>query len=122
MLQQFTHSFVPAYQTHSAYSVHASLFIYVHGFQYWADIVLLANVFMYSMHLRMHPLFKPEVCSRFSPQYRQEIRRLIPVKDEAAARKKTLWKTVFEGFDRIDGIPTQQEREVEHLLQYVRMC
>jgi len=71
---------------------------------------------MYSMHLCMHPLFKPEVLFLLFPQYRQEIRRLLPVKDEAAARKKTLWKTVFEGFDRIDGVPTQQEREVEHLL------
>ena len=45
-------------------------------------------------------------------QYGREVRRLIPVKDEAAARKKILWKTVFDGFDRIDGVPSQREREV----------
>ena len=53
------------------------------------------------------------VSNHLCSQYGREVRRLIPVKDEAAARKKILWKTVFDGFDRIDGVPTQREREVE---------
>ena len=52
------------------------------------------------------------VSNHLCSQYGREVRRLIPVKDEAAARKKILWKTVFDGFDRIDGVPTQREREV----------
>ena len=60
------------------------------------------------MFVDHHPVSN-HLCS----QYGREVRRLIPVKDEAAARKKILWKTVFDGFDRIDGVPTQREREVE---------
>ena len=48
----------------------------------------------------------------FVEQHGQEIRQLLPVVDDSASRKKTLWKSVFEGFDRIDGVPTQKEREV----------
>ncbi len=45
-------------------------------------------------------------------QYGNEVRKLLPVVDDVASRRKTLWKTVFEGFDRIDGIPTKAEKEV----------
>ncbi len=45
-------------------------------------------------------------------QYGNEVRLLLPVPDDAASRRKTLWKTIFEGFDRIDGVPTQAEKEV----------
>ena len=37
---------------------------------------------------------------------------MLPVADDSISRKKTLWKTVFEGFDRIDGVPTLAEKEV----------
>ena len=40
------------------------------------------------------------------------MRSLMPVLDTTATRKKKLWKTVFEGFDKIDGVPTPAEREV----------
>lgn len=36
----------------------------------------------------------------------------MPVPDNATSRKKTLWKMIFEGFDKIDGVPTPGEREV----------
>ena len=36
-------------------------------------------------------------------QYGDEVRRCLPRADDSAARKKTLWKQLFEGFDRIDG-------------------
>lgn len=39
----------------------------------------------------------------------------MPVPDTAASRKKTLWKIIFEGFDKIDGVPTPAEREVKCL-------
>lgn len=45
-------------------------------------------------------------------QYDGEVRRCLPRADDSAARKKTLWKTLFEGFDQIDGKPTQAEKEV----------
>ena len=51
-------------------------------------------------------------CSLSRTQYGKEVRLLLPVADDVASRRKTLWKTIFEGFDRIDGIPTQAEREV----------
>lgn len=41
-----------------------------------------------------------------------EVRHMLPVADDSTSRKKTLWKTVFEGFDRIDGVPTLAEKEV----------
>lgn len=36
----------------------------------------------------------------------------MPVPDNAQSRKKTLWKGIYEGFDKIDGVPTSAEREV----------
>ena len=45
-------------------------------------------------------------------QYGGEVRRCLPRADDSAARKKTLWKTLFEGFDQIDGKPSQAEKEV----------
>ena len=36
----------------------------------------------------------------------------MPVPDDATSRKKMLWKTIYEGFDKIDGVPTRAEREV----------
>ena len=36
----------------------------------------------------------------------------MPVPDDTASRKKTLWRMIYEGFDKIDGIPTRAEREV----------
>ena len=76
------------------------------------ELVICSMALMYLltfdlMFVDHHPMSN-HLCS----QYGREVRRLIPVKDEAAARKKTLWKTVFDGFDRIDGIPTHREREV----------
>lgn len=40
------------------------------------------------------------------------MKALMPVPDDATSRKKTLWRTIFEGFDKIDGKPTRAEREV----------
>ena len=45
-------------------------------------------------------------------QYGDEVRRCLPRADDSAARKKTLWKQLFEGFDHIDGKPTKTEMEV----------
>ena len=40
----------------------------------------------------------------------------MPVPDTPTSRKKTLWKNIFEGFDKIDGVPTPAEREVSKLI------
>ena len=50
----------------------------------------------------------------FQLQNGTEVRALMPVADNATFRKKTLWKTVFEGFDKIDGVPSPAEREVSY--------
>ena len=55
-------------------------------------------------------------------QYGKEVRLLLPVPDDVASRRKTLWKTIFEGFDRIDGIPTKAEREVRTLNTHYQLC
>ena len=45
-------------------------------------------------------------------QYGNEIRQYLPRADNSGSRKKTLWKTLFEGFDQIDGKPSQADKEV----------
>lgn len=37
---------------------------------------------------------------------------MMPVPDNAISRRKTLWKKLFERFDKIDGRPTPAKREV----------
>lgn len=42
----------------------------------------------------------------------REVRPLLPVGEEdVAARKNPLWKTLFEGFNKFDGIPTPMEQK-----------
>lgn len=50
----------------------------------------------------------------FVPQNGTDVRSLMPVPDTVASRKKKLWKTVFEGFDKVDGVPSPAEREVSY--------
>ena len=62
----------------------------------------------------MHDMAHPITChvTRHMMQYGGEVRRCLPRADDSGARKKTLWKTLFEGFDQIDGKPTQADKEV----------
>ena len=48
----------------------------------------------------------------FTLQYGNEIRQYLPRADNSGSRKKTLWKTLFEGFDQIDGKPSHTDKEV----------
>ena len=53
----------------------------------------------------------------FDLQHGREVRPLLPVGEEdVAARKNPLWKTLFEGFNKFDGIPTPMEQKVFYFI------
>ena len=47
------------------------------------------------------------------PQVKDPVRKYLPP-DEPATRKIPLYRAVFDGFDRIDGKPTESERKVRN--------
>eukprot|EP00731_Ephydatia_muelleri_P015455 Em0008g1175a len=44
-------------------------------------------------------------------QYGVELRRMLPSRAEDSKNKTTVWKALFDGFDRIDGVPSDKDRK-----------
>lgn len=48
-------------------------------------------------------------------QLKAPVKGFLPA-DEPATRKNPLYRSIFDGFDKIDGKPTEAERKVGNLL------
>ena len=51
------------------------------------------------------------MCTYFLSQVKDKVRDYLPP-DEPATRKNPLYRNLFDGFDKIDGKPTEAERRV----------
>ena len=52
-------------------------------------------------------------------QYGAELRRMLPSGAEDCKNKTSVWKALFDGFDRIEGVPSDIDRKVCVLCEYV---